>query len=212
MDYRRKLPPFSFSLKYGIVYLIHYTIFHSTSATETDHWQDVLVGSFLGLVMSFFAYRQYYPPLSSAASHRPFSPRIKREEDRDQGRIPLPSEAGRSSDEEILPTARPGAGYKHHGVPGGSVGSVGMGMGLASERPPTHPAVPHLHNLHTSAGYTQYADDEDVGGDNENRRDFDGVRRGSPDLRGGNGHSKRESEDLEMNGVGGSGPRRGGSS
>ena len=85
-------------------------------------------------------------------------------------------------------------------------------MGLASERPPTHPAVPHLHNLHTSAGYTQYADDEDVGGDNENRRDFDGVRRGSPDLRGGNGHSKRESEDLEMNGVGGSGPRRGGSS
>ena len=111
-----------------------------------------------------------------------------------------------------MPTARPGAGYKHHGVPGGSVGSVGMGMGLASERPPTHPAVPHLHNLHTSAGYTQYADDEDVGGDNGSGRDFDAVRHGSPDLRGGNGHSKRESEDLEMNGVGGSGPRRGGSS
>ncbi|KAL0580260.1 hypothetical protein V5O48_001765 [Marasmius crinis-equi] len=29
--------------------------------------------------MSFFAYRQYYPPLHSEMSHKPFSPRIKRE-------------------------------------------------------------------------------------------------------------------------------------
>ncbi|KAK7054966.1 hypothetical protein VNI00_003429 [Paramarasmius palmivorus] len=45
------------------------------------HWQDVLVGSILGTVMSYFAYRQYYPPLSSELSHKPYSPRIKREMD-----------------------------------------------------------------------------------------------------------------------------------
>jgi diacylglycerol diphosphate phosphatase/phosphatidate phosphatase len=31
--------------------------------------------------MAYFSYRQYYPPLDSEVSHRPFSPRIKREED-----------------------------------------------------------------------------------------------------------------------------------
>jgi len=41
------------------------------------HWQDVTVGSIVGLVVSYFAYRQYYPPLDSVYSHFPFSPRIK---------------------------------------------------------------------------------------------------------------------------------------
>ncbi len=31
--------------------------------------------------MSYFSYRQYYPPLESEYSHRPYSPRIKREEE-----------------------------------------------------------------------------------------------------------------------------------
>ncbi|TFK42968.1 phosphatidic acid phosphatase type 2/haloperoxidase [Crucibulum laeve] len=44
------------------------------------HWQDVLVGAIVGTVLSYFAYRQYYPSLSSELSHRPYSPRIKREE------------------------------------------------------------------------------------------------------------------------------------
>ncbi|KAG6831169.1 hypothetical protein H0H92_012309 [Tricholoma furcatifolium] len=43
------------------------------------HWQDVLVGSILGTVVSYFSYRQYYPSLASELSHRPYSPRIKRE-------------------------------------------------------------------------------------------------------------------------------------
>ncbi|KDQ07946.1 hypothetical protein BOTBODRAFT_38383 [Botryobasidium botryosum FD-172 SS1] len=42
------------------------------------HWQDVLVGSLLGITVAFFAYRQYYPALSSPHSHHPFSPRIQR--------------------------------------------------------------------------------------------------------------------------------------
>ncbi|KNZ75493.1 putative diacylglycerol pyrophosphate phosphatase 1 [Termitomyces sp. J132] len=45
------------------------------------HWQDVLVGSILGTVISYFTYRQYYPSLASELSHRPYSPRIKRESD-----------------------------------------------------------------------------------------------------------------------------------
>ncbi|KAG6896128.1 hypothetical protein C0992_010169 [Termitomyces sp. T32_za158] len=43
------------------------------------HWQDVLVGAILGSVISYFSYRQYYPSLASELSHRPYSPRIKRE-------------------------------------------------------------------------------------------------------------------------------------
>jgi hypothetical protein len=54
------------------------TVIHSTFI---DHWQDVLVGSLLGLVLSYFCYRQYYPSLASEFSHRPYSPRIKREDD-----------------------------------------------------------------------------------------------------------------------------------
>jgi hypothetical protein len=42
------------------------------------HWQDVTAGSFLGLVLAFFAYHQYYPPLSSPMSHRPYNPRTLR--------------------------------------------------------------------------------------------------------------------------------------
>jgi diacylglycerol diphosphate phosphatase / phosphatidate phosphatase len=42
------------------------------------HWQDVLVGSLLGLTLAWFSYRQYYPALSHPLSHRPYSPRITR--------------------------------------------------------------------------------------------------------------------------------------
>ncbi|KAF8602675.1 PAP2-domain-containing protein [Ceratobasidium sp. AG-I] len=42
------------------------------------HWQDVLVGSIVGLLLSYFSYRQYYPTLASPFSHRPYSPRIPR--------------------------------------------------------------------------------------------------------------------------------------
>lgn len=40
------------------------------------HYQDVTIGSLLGLFLSFFAYRQYYPPLSSSHSEKPFEPRF----------------------------------------------------------------------------------------------------------------------------------------
>lgn len=45
------------------------------------HWQDVVAGSILGLVVSYFAYRQYFPSLSSPMSHKPHPPRVRREEE-----------------------------------------------------------------------------------------------------------------------------------
>lgn len=45
-----------------------------------DHWQDVLVGSALGLALAYFSYRQYYPPLTSELSHRPYAPRVQHAE------------------------------------------------------------------------------------------------------------------------------------
>ncbi|KAJ7940784.1 phosphatidic acid phosphatase type 2/haloperoxidase [Mycena leptocephala] len=44
------------------------------------HWQDVLVGSALGTLVSYFTYRQYYPSLGSEVSHRPYAPRIAQDE------------------------------------------------------------------------------------------------------------------------------------
>jgi diacylglycerol diphosphate phosphatase / phosphatidate phosphatase len=38
------------------------------------------VGSILGTVIAYFTYRQFYPSLASEQSHRPYSPRIAREE------------------------------------------------------------------------------------------------------------------------------------
>ncbi|THU92174.1 PAP2-domain-containing protein [Dendrothele bispora CBS 962.96] len=74
------------------------------------HWQDVLVGSILGTVMSYFSYRQYYPDLASELSHRPYSPRIKREDDRHEGVLPLHhrSPSGLSENHSQIANGRPG--------------------------------------------------------------------------------------------------------
>ncbi|XP_077295018.1 phospholipid phosphatase 5 isoform X2 [Arctopsyche grandis] len=37
------------------------------------HWQDVTVGSLLGLMISYMCYRQYFPSLTSQYSHKPYS-------------------------------------------------------------------------------------------------------------------------------------------
>jgi diacylglycerol diphosphate phosphatase/phosphatidate phosphatase len=50
-------------------------LFRSISDSSPDHWHDVLVGAVLGLVMAYFCYRQYYPSLATALSHRPYAPR-----------------------------------------------------------------------------------------------------------------------------------------
>ncbi|KAL0071474.1 hypothetical protein AAF712_001331 [Marasmius tenuissimus] len=72
------------------------------------HWQDVFIGSLLGTVMSYFAYRQYYPPLSHEMSHKPYSPRIKRER---EAILPIhhDNESSRSDTPMTQPPNRPTA-------------------------------------------------------------------------------------------------------
>ena len=36
------------------------------------HWQDVTVGSLMGLSLAYLCYRQYFPPLDSPFSQRPY--------------------------------------------------------------------------------------------------------------------------------------------
>ena len=43
---------------------------------STDHWEDVIAGSWLGALTAYFSYRLYYPSLSSELSHLPYAPRI----------------------------------------------------------------------------------------------------------------------------------------
>jgi diacylglycerol diphosphate phosphatase / phosphatidate phosphatase len=44
----------------------------SRTADYHHHWQDVTVGSMLGLALSFLCYRQYYPSLGSKNPHIPY--------------------------------------------------------------------------------------------------------------------------------------------
>jgi len=53
----------------------------SRSMDYRHHWHDVLVGSLVGLTLSYFSYRQYFPSLASPLSHRPYAPRIEFEDE-----------------------------------------------------------------------------------------------------------------------------------
>ena len=43
---------------------------------STDHWQDVVAGSWLGMITAYISYRLYYPSLFSKRAHLPHAPRI----------------------------------------------------------------------------------------------------------------------------------------
>lgn len=45
---------------------------------STDHWEDVVAGSCLGILTAYFSYRLYYPSLASEHAHLPYAPRIHR--------------------------------------------------------------------------------------------------------------------------------------
>lgn len=45
----------------------------SRTADFHHHWQDVSVGSILGMYIGYLCYRQYYPSIYSSQSHIPYS-------------------------------------------------------------------------------------------------------------------------------------------
>ncbi|TRM61846.1 phosphatidic acid phosphatase type 2/haloperoxidase [Schizophyllum amplum] len=162
------------------------------------HWHDVLVGSILGTVMAFFAYRQYYPSLADPLSHRPYSPRVRREGDADwvegvdgsagpeYGR----AGAGDSLEGEILPTHRYNASYtggyppppahvaaprREYDDPYGA-GPSGMHRGETMKRPGPGP----LEDVWRQ-GEEEDEDEDEVGGrDRQPLRDGSAPRDGLP--------------------------------
>lgn len=77
------------------------------------HWQDVLVGSILGTTIAYFSYRQYYPSLASELSHRPYSPRIKREGE-ELLSLPMHQPRPSSSNDQHEPAAFPQQDQQHY--------------------------------------------------------------------------------------------------
>ncbi|KAF8275089.1 phosphatidic acid phosphatase type 2/haloperoxidase [Lactarius quietus] len=81
------------------------------------HWEDVVAGSFLGILTAYFSYRLYYPYLSSELAHLPYGPRMHRpgvslpiQDHPDELRERCRSTAPWNGDEERPYNAGPGLG------------------------------------------------------------------------------------------------------
>ncbi|KAG1816403.1 phosphatidic acid phosphatase type 2/haloperoxidase [Suillus subaureus] len=101
MDYRRTI--------------LFYEIMSDYSLCHSDHWQDVVTGSALGLLLAYFSYRQYYPHLASADAHQPYATRFE-----DTKSVELDAINGTTDpllrydeDDEVISTRRnPGTGIR----------------------------------------------------------------------------------------------------
>ncbi|KAJ7285704.1 phosphatidic acid phosphatase type 2/haloperoxidase [Mycena rebaudengoi] len=91
----------------------------SRTMDNRHHWSDVLVGSILGTVVSYFSYRQYYPSLESEVSHLPYSPRIAREDIPPHSRRMTSSPYGdHPTENDVIHDNGPLEGTVQRGAPG----------------------------------------------------------------------------------------------
>lgn len=65
------------------------------------HAGDVIAGSIIGIVSAWFAYRQFYPPLSHHQAYKPYSPRVPKDDEE----IPLHSKIDPRSSTEVITSA-----------------------------------------------------------------------------------------------------------
>ncbi|KAK6904475.1 hypothetical protein I204_06921 [Kwoniella mangroviensis CBS 8886] len=93
------------------------------------HATDVIAGSLIGIAGAWYSYRQYYPPISSPQSYKPYSPRIPKDEE-----IPLHHRPNRRSSAEHMLGSSNGIieGGSHHRTSGSSQGTTN-GQLLATE-------------------------------------------------------------------------------
>ncbi|WVF67223.1 hypothetical protein IAT40_001971 [Kwoniella sp. CBS 6097] len=133
------------------------------------HATDVIAGSILGILGSWYSYRQYYPALSHPQAYKPFSPRIPKDEV-----IPMHHRPRRSSIEGML---RPsGSAYEsHHHTSGSTQDSARMATGHeVGHQPPTASAMGYTGNGFNSTGYEgRQPYDNSVGGRAQRREDRD---------------------------------------
>ncbi|KAI9636581.1 putative phospholipid metabolism-related protein [Dioszegia hungarica] len=81
------------------------------------HATDVIAGGIVGIATSWFSYRQYYPPVCSPQSYKPYSPRIPHP-DAEKSSLPLHNKPRRSSSENLTSaygSGTGGAGVEHAG-------------------------------------------------------------------------------------------------
>ncbi|KAF9466356.1 phosphatidic acid phosphatase type 2/haloperoxidase [Collybia nuda] len=114
------------------------------------HWQDVLIGGIVGTFVTYFTYRQYYPSLASELSHRPYSPRIKREEPA------LPMHHQHANGSGVLHPAEPQPFKVQPSSQGYSQQQQGYNNPFTS--PPTHTNELHPERHPSNHGLGRYAD------------------------------------------------------
>ncbi|KAG9127907.1 hypothetical protein FRC07_007753 [Ceratobasidium sp. 392] len=121
----------------------------SRSMDYRHHWQDIVVGSIVGLVFAYFSYRQYYPTLESPYSHKPYSPRIPRDVDYRESMLPITARHAEPDEDEYAPSVRSKptpspTPYNRRQNGGGSYSAVNLGE-YATSYPPPRQGFTHAH-------------------------------------------------------------------
>lgn len=79
----------------------------SRTADNRHHWQDVTVGSILGLAIAYVAYRAYFPSLSHEDAHLALAPRVAENENDnetdEEAQLRLEADGDDDEEDRVLP-------------------------------------------------------------------------------------------------------------